>query len=120
MNQQPSHADRLVPGRDAPRFERRGLLQLGTLAGLGMELAGVLPARRAKGTERTRAIEKTALESCIVIFCTGGPSHERCTSAQRMHQREAGRLDAVDFRRARGIITGVRYPSADTRQKTWL
>ena len=75
MNRQPSHADRLVPGRDAPRFERRGLLQLGTLADLGMELAGVLPARWAKGTERTRAIEKTALESCIVIFCNGGPSH---------------------------------------------
>src|SRR5262249_9648995 len=75
MNQQPSHADRLVPGRDAPRFERRGLLQLGTLAGLGMELAGVLPARRARGAERSPPTGKTALESSIVIFCNGGPSH---------------------------------------------
>lgn len=57
------------------RISRRGLLQIGSLAGLGMELAGVLPADRARAAEQPRSSARPTLKSCIVIFCNGGPSH---------------------------------------------
>lgn len=57
------------------RVGRRSLLQFGSLAGVGMKLAGVMPAATVGAAEPSRKSTKPPLKSCIVIFCNGGPSH---------------------------------------------
>jgi len=57
------------------RITRRSLLQIGSLAGLGVKLAGAITFPTAGAAERPRARFKPPLKSCIVIFCNGGPSH---------------------------------------------
>lgn len=49
---------------------RRGLLQLGTLAGLGMGLSQL-----AAATDRGRVSPSATAKNCILIWLDGGPSH---------------------------------------------
>ena len=50
------------------RVSRRDLLRIGTLAGLGLDLAGLFRTQAAKAPT-------TRVRSCILVFCNGGPSH---------------------------------------------
>jgi hypothetical protein len=62
------------PSALPPRLNRRGLLQIGTLTGLSLKLADVIPTANAQAAVRA-AGTTPALKACIVIFCNGGPSH---------------------------------------------
>jgi hypothetical protein len=55
-------------------MNRRRLLQVGALTGLGLELTGGIPAGNARAADAASR-RKPALKACIVIFCNGGPSH---------------------------------------------
>jgi hypothetical protein len=57
-------------------INRRGLLQIGTLAGLGIDLAGmlpngVLPTASAAAPGKSHTGKQPVLKSCILIFCNG-------------------------------------------------
>ncbi len=60
---------------EAKRVSRRDLLQIGSLAWLGLDLAGLLCAETATAAKSPRQLAKKRLRSCILIFCNGGPSH---------------------------------------------
>lgn len=61
---------------NGPRFlGRRDLLQIGSLACLGLGLTGVFRAETARGAQTLGQAPKVRLRSCILIFCNGGPSH---------------------------------------------
>ena len=53
---------------------RRDLLRIGSLAFLGLDLAGFFRAQ-ARAAESPKRGPQTRLRSCILIFCNGGPSH---------------------------------------------
>ncbi len=57
--------------RDCQRVSRRGLLQLGSLAGLGLSLPHWFAAKRAAATEGRSLVDR----NCIVIWTQGGTSH---------------------------------------------
>jgi hypothetical protein len=56
------------------RISRRGLLQAGGLACLGLDVAGLFRAEAARAGP-ARSGEMPRLKSCILIFCNGGPCH---------------------------------------------
>src|SRR5262245_31434021 len=70
----PAAALEMRPSSPPPSMNRRRLLQVGALTGLGSELAGVIPAGNARAAD-TASRRNPALKACIVIFCNGGPSH---------------------------------------------
>lgn len=63
--------------RDCERVTRRGMLQIGSLAGLGVTLPGFLAARSAQAANS--AIKETTASTkdvnCILIWTQGGTSH---------------------------------------------
>jgi hypothetical protein len=61
--------------KDTRRISRRSLLQRGSLGYLGLELAGLCRAKKARGAGPPRPGPRTRLRACIFIFCDGGPSH---------------------------------------------
>ncbi|MEX0712898.1 MAG: DUF1501 domain-containing protein [Pirellulales bacterium] len=68
----------LVPGivRDCEGIRRRSFLQVGTLAGLGLSLPGLLAGRRARAAEA--GLDATAVGpdvNCVLIWTRGGTSH---------------------------------------------
>src|SRR5262245_3142568 len=56
------------------RLARRDLLRAGSLACLGLHLAELFRADTA-GAGPSKPGSKTRLQSCVLIFCNGGPSH---------------------------------------------
>ncbi len=56
---------------DCERVSRRGLLQIGSLAGLGVGLPSLLNARRVQAQEGQQAKDV----NCILIWTQGGTSH---------------------------------------------
>lgn len=54
---------------------RRKLMQIGSIAGLGLNLASFFRAETACGAVEPRRTAGSPLRSCILIFCNGGPSH---------------------------------------------
>src|SRR6266545_2212580 len=54
---------------------RRDLLRIGSLACLGLDLAGVFRAETVRGAQAPGQSSKARVRSCILIFCNGGPSH---------------------------------------------
>lgn len=63
--------------RDCERVTRRSMLQIGSLAGLGVTLPGFLAARSAQAEERATsgAGSSTKEINCILIWTQGGTSH---------------------------------------------
>src|SRR4051794_41800727 len=63
-----------------PHLNRRRLLRIGSLGGLGLTLPGLLRAEgraRAGGSDRLRETvpHRSSIRSCILVFYYGGPSH---------------------------------------------
>src|SRR5688572_24948169 len=54
------------------RLDRRRLLQIGGLGSLGLHLSDVLHAHNARPSASRRP---RTIDSCIVLFYYGGPSH---------------------------------------------
>src|ERR1041385_4785727 len=63
------------PALEPARISRRALLQVGVLAPLGIDLAGITRAEAAPTIKPSRPGPTTRLKSCLLIFCDGGPSH---------------------------------------------
>jgi hypothetical protein len=59
--------------RDCERVSRRGLLQVGSLAGLGISLPSWLAAQQAIGAEGST--QNARDRNCILIWTQGGTSH---------------------------------------------
>jgi hypothetical protein len=57
--------------RDCEGVSRRGLLQIGTLAGLGVSLPSWFAAKRAAANEGESLVDR----NCILIWTQGGTSH---------------------------------------------
>src|SRR5262245_42365099 len=58
------------PESDGLLFSRRGFVQTGYSAALGLSLAGALPRRASAGTEKPRKAK-----SVVIVFLTGAASH---------------------------------------------
>jgi len=54
---------------------RRSLMQLGTLAGLGISLPSVLPRTASAGNSKSRHASIESDTNCILIWTQGGTSH---------------------------------------------
>jgi hypothetical protein len=61
--------------RDCERVTRRGLLQIGSLTGLGLSLPTLLAAKTAMATEGRPAAAGGKDMNCILIWTQGGTSH---------------------------------------------
>src|SRR5437660_6796098 len=67
-------------GRDhvryaSPFLSRRQLLRVGGLGVLGLNLAALFEAEQARAARAPAARGGTPLQSCILLFYYGGPSH---------------------------------------------
>jgi len=62
--------------RDCERVTRRGLLQIGSLTGLGITLPGFLASQKARATEDRNSSRSAGTDrNCILVWTQGGTSH---------------------------------------------
>ncbi len=61
--------------RDCERMSRRSLLQIGSLAGLGISLPTLIAQKQAMAKAKSAASGKKQDVSCILIWTRGGTSH---------------------------------------------